>query len=307
MESAPGEGSTFHFTVQLPFAPGCSEEPPFLDLEGLRGLPVLIIDDHAANRNILYEITRHWRMKSECADSGVDGLMKLRKALAAGHPFRLILLDEEMPGMSGAETMNRIHANPELAAPTIMMLTAKNQAAGTARCQELGADRFLIKPLKATDLLEAIRKATGMAIPEGTSLRIKPAKSESIRSGLRILLAEDNRINQKLAVAVLRKMGHQAIPAANGVEAVTSYQGGNFDLILMDVQMPEMDGFEATAKIREQERLTGSHVLIIAMTANAMAGDRESCINAGMDDYIAKPVNRKELEQVIARNMSRTT
>ncbi len=283
---------------------GNAEEIHALDLEDLRGLPVLIIDDNAANRSILYEITRHWRMKSECAGSGSAGLAKLEEARAAGRPFRLILLDEEMPGMNGAETMGRIRANPELSVPTVMMLTAMNQTAGTTRCHELGADRCLIKPIKSAELLTTIRKALQTAHQAEASVQATSPKSEDTEGGLRILLAEDNVINQRLALAMLGKMGHQVISAANGAEVVANYSDGEFDLILMDVQMPEMDGFEATLRIREEERATGAHILIIAMTANAMAGDRESCIKAGMDDYISKPVNRKDLEQVIARNLS---
>ncbi len=306
LESAPGLGSTFHVTVQLPVAPKKTEEMPASSFEELHDLPVLIVDDNSANRNILYEITRHWRMQSECAESGLAGLAKLEESFAAGRPFRLILLDEEMPGMSGAETMDRIRANPALIAPTIMMLTAMNQSASTTRCHALGANQCLIKPLKPSELLTAIRKVLGRSHPVEVSAPVVSPASEHPKGGLRILLAEDNTLNQKLALAMLAKMGHQVISVANGAEVVANCSDGEFDLILMDVQMPEMDGFEATTRIREYERTTGAHVPIIAMTANAMAGDRETCIKAGMDDYISKPVSRKDLEQVIARNLSRT-
>jgi CheY-like chemotaxis protein len=200
--------------------------------------------------------------------------------------------------------MARIRANPALTASTIMMLTAMNQAAGKTRCRALGADRCLIKPLKPAELLATIRKALA-AHEEDTSLPVASPDSEYAQGGLRILLAEDNTLNQKVAQTMLGRMGHHVTSVATGTEVVAARSGNEFDMILMDVQMPEMDGFEATARIREQERTTGEHIRIVAMTANAMAGDREICIKAGMDDYISKPVNRRDLEHVIARNLRR--
>jgi len=300
LESAAGKGSTFHFNVRLGSAPTPAPTSTPIDVEELHGLRVLLIDDNETNLRILEKMTRAWHMLPEVSDSGEAGLAKLWEASTSGHPFQLILLDEQMPFMDGIEVIKRIRLNPDFPDATIMMLTSADQAMSAARCRQMGVPSYLIKPVKPAELLLAIRKALGVVRIEAGA-RIKPAAPHSSTSSLRILLAEDNHVNQRLAVALLEKMGHSATAVVNGAEACARWSQGNFDLILMDVQMPEMDGFVATRRIREKERGTGAHIPIVAMTAHAMTGDRERCIEAGMDDYISKPISRAALRDILSQ------
>ncbi len=304
IDSIQGAGSTFSFTAKLEEAPPLENEAlPVQSLEDLHGISTLIIDDNETNRRILLEMTRHWGMIPMGASSGPAGLEELVNAVERGLPYRLILLDEQMPGMDGIEVIEKIKADPRLQGVVIMMLTSCDQLSSIARCRTLGVSTYLIKPIRPAELQEIIRIGLGtqMARP---SLPIEPSSLEtSAKKGrsLKILVAEDNVINQKLATALLKKMGHQVVVAVNGVEALQRWQQEHFDMILMDVQMPEMDGGEATVKIRELEKKTGEHIPIIAMTAFAMSGDRDRYIGLGMDDYITKPVSSKVVEQAVAR------
>jgi signal transduction histidine kinase/CheY-like chemotaxis protein/ligand-binding sensor domain-containing protein len=304
VESEPGKGATFHFTVRLQPAMEAGDRVVPVRLEELQGLPVLIIDDNATNRRILERMVRHWQMQPDEADGGMTGLAALETAAAAGKPYRLILLDEQMPEMDGFEVIRRMRANPALRGATIMMLSSADQSVSASRCRELGVKTYLIKPLKPAELLLAIRKALGK-LQHGEALPPQPSDAWTNPGldlpKLRILVAEDNLVNQKLALAMLRKLGHQVELAANGAEALAMWKDGGFDLIFMDVQMPELDGFEATRIIRTQEQASGKHIPIIAMTAHAMSGDRERCLESGMDDYVSKPVNRDRLTEAIAR------
>jgi CheY-like chemotaxis protein len=265
---------------------------------------VLIIDDNATNRRIMWELARHWQMQPDGAESGPAGLAKLKEAEALGRPFRLVLLDEQMPGMSGIEVIEKIRSHPGLASTTIVLLTSADQVASTLRCRELGTETYLTKPVRPVDLLLAIRKELGHLQAEPAA----PLASEAtdLLRPLRILLAEDNFVNQKLAIALLGKLGHDVALASNGAEAVRMQRESRFDLILMDVQMPDMDGFEATRLIRDEQEILGNRIPIIAMTAHAMTGDRERCLNAGMDDYVSKPINRQSLQQALARHLTGT-
>jgi two-component system, sensor histidine kinase and response regulator len=302
VQSEPGIGSTFFFTVRLGLAPALVHSPALLTMD-LHSMRVLIIDDNATNRRILEEITRRWEMEPVTAASGQEGLEELTAAWASGRPFHLVLLDEQMPAMDGLEVIHRIRADSRLRGATIMMLTSSDQTTSLARCRQMGVDTYLIKPIKPSELLAKIRHALGGLKTQATPARTHVAKTlpEGARS---ILVAEDNLVNQKLAVAMLEKIGYRVILAANGDEAFAKWQQGGFDLVLMDVQMPIVDGFEATRRIRVAEKGTGAHMPIIAMTAHAMSGDRERCLDAGMDDYISKPVTRIALEQAIARYMA---
>jgi len=297
VESAPGAGSTFYFTVRLQVA---AARPSPLALADLQALPVLIIDDNATNRRILHEMAKHWGMLPEDADSGPAGLQKLEAAANSGYPYGLVLLDEQMPGMGGLEVIERIRMHQALRSATILVLTSSDQSSSAARCRRLGVDTYLIKPVKPAELLGMIRRAVGAWKPQ-TALRTPPGVSAAPGHSLSILVAEDNLVNQKVTVAMLQRMGHRAIVAGDGAEALAKWNENHVDLILMDVQMPAMDGFEATQRIRSQESARGTHVPIVAMTAHAMAGDRERCLEAGMDDYVSKPVNRTALEQAMAR------
>jgi two-component system sensor histidine kinase/response regulator len=300
LESTTGAGSTFHFTIRLGVAATPAEESTPASAQDLFGLPVLIIDDNATNRRILEEMTKHWRMQPEAADSGPAGLSALERGSASGRPFRLVLVDEEMPGMDGLEVIRRILANPALRGANILMVTSVGQSSSAVRCREMGVDSYLIKPIKPSELLMAIRNTLGKVQTE-TARHAAPAASQPAGHSLRILVAEDNLVNQKLAMTLLGKLGHRPTLAVNGVETLDRWRGGQFDLIVMDMHMPEMDGFEATRRIRHQEQTSGAHIPIIAMTAHAMSGDHERCLEAGMDEYVSKPVSRKALEQAIAR------
>ena len=221
------------------------------------------------------------------------------KAARAGERFSLVLLDGMMPGMTGFAVAEEIRDHPLLSGGTVMMLSSAMTSGAAARCAELGVASHLTKPISQSELLEAILIAIGVSGEEPPPLA---ATSDREASGLHILLAEDNPINRSVAAGILEKRGHSLVHAANGHEAVAAAVSEVFDLIFMDVQMPEMDGFEATRMIRESEKRSGRHAKIVAMTAYAMAGDRERCLAAGMDDYIAKPLQTPELIALLARN-----
>ena len=299
VESTSGVGSVFHFTMKFGRVRGAAASPIApAALAHLRGVPVLIVDDNATNRCIMRKLTERWLMRPVEADSGPEGLRILEEAMASGQPYRLVLLDEQMPGMDGFEVIRRVRANPELKDTSIMMLTSADQSAATAERRKLGVTICLVKPTKPSNLLRSIRKLLGT--PETETIALLQPASEQASFPLHILLAEDNPVNQKLAVALLEKAGHRVSLAGTGLEAVTKWREGDFDLILMDVQMPELDGLEATRRIRQQEETLGRHVPIVAMTAHAMTGDREHCLQAGMDDYLSKPIDRRELLGVLA-------
>ena len=297
IESTPGEGSTFHFTARLGIASD-PEQLSFQSTPDLGGIPVLIIDDNATNRRILHEVVGRWQMLPETADSGPAGLVRLEAASASGQPFGLILVDEQMPGMDGLEVIQRIRANALLRGATIMMLTSDDQSSSAARCRQLGVDKYLIKPIKPAELLSMIRKA--LATHTQTTARA-PARRQPTGRSLSILIVEDNDANQSVATTMLERMGHRTTVAVDGLEAVDKWSQTPFDLILMDVQMAGVDGFEAARRIRSRELAAGTRIPIIALTACAMSGDRELCIEAGMDDYLSKPVSREALEYALAR------
>jgi signal transduction histidine kinase/CheY-like chemotaxis protein len=299
VESAVGAGTTVFFTAVFEHANAEAEAQPSLD--DVRGVTVLAIDDNATNRRILTELTRRWGMRSNGAASGPEGLAELLAAQERGEPYRLILLDQAMPEMDGLEVVKLIKANPRLDGVVIMMLSSCDQVSVAARCRALGVSTYLVKPIRSTELLAGIRAGLGKVQAQPAVSRPAPA---ALGRALRILVAEDNVVNQKLAVALLHKMGHEVTLAGNGREAFALWGDGNFDLILMDVQMPEMDGTEATAQIRAVELETGEHIPIIAMTAYAMSGDRDRYLDTGMDEYITKPVSYKRIEQTIARFFS---
>ncbi len=293
LESESGKGSSFHFTAR--FGVGVSRPVESLAPPSLAGMPVLVVDDNATNRRILEEMLEAWHMKPCLAESAPVGLEKLRVAADAGVSFPLILLDCLMPGMDGFEFIERLRKEPRLATATIMMLTSAGHRGDAARCRELGVAAYLTKPISAAELLHAI-----LQVLAGRSAKMETKAALVTRhslqhSGLRILLAEDNLVNRTLAKRMLEKEGHAVETAVDGGEAVAKFKVATYDLILMDVQMPEMDGFQATAAIRQIEESSGRHIPIIALTASALKGDQERCLAAGMDAYVSKPFRLEEL------------
>ncbi|MEA2039394.1 MAG: response regulator [Thermodesulfobacteriota bacterium] len=289
VESEPGEGSTFQFTAKF----GLQKMPQShrkLQVPDLKGLPVLVIDDNATNRQILEEVLIGWDMAPTISE-GEDVLRVMEDAGRSGRPFSLVLLDAQASEKGGFEIASAIKRNPDWTAPMIMMTSSVGMRGDAEKCRKLGIAAYLTKPIKQSELFDAILTILDIhgAEPRENDLVTKHSVRES-RTLLRILLAEDNVVNQRLAVKVLTKRGYHVVVAGNGKEAVAAFEREPFDAILMDVQMPEMDGFEATAVIREKEKETGSHIPIIAMTAHAMKGDREQCLEAGMDQYVSKPI-----------------
>jgi PAS domain S-box-containing protein len=296
LDSQPGRGSVFYFTLQFGMPPESKGRGRSTLGSTLAGVDVLVVDDNATNRRILKDTLVRWGMKPVVVEGGYQALSALREATQANRHFRLILLDGMMPDMDGFELAARINQDSEFSKSTVMMLTSLNQRGDAARCRDLGIASYIIKPIVQDELLHAILKVLGLSIDERPTLQASSVPAITGESqALRILLAEDNRINQRLAVRLLEKRGHQVVVVANGKEAVEAVEQQTFDVVLMDVQMPEMGGFEATAKIREVERKTGNRLPIIAMTAHAMKGDRERCVAAGMDDYVAKPIRPLDL------------
>jgi two-component system, sensor histidine kinase and response regulator len=296
-----GHGSTFHFTAnfrqgQKPAA-GKAEEEAIR----LRGLHVLIVDDNETNRRILEETLLQWAMVPTTTDGAAAALDAFDRANA--DPFAFVLLDAHMPGTDGFELARRIRQRPDAAGVKILMLTSGGQPGDASRSQELSFSAYLAKPLKQADLWRALIRALDAGASPAAPKRAAPAPRAT--RPLRILLAEDNPINQKLAVRLLEKQGHNVVVAGNGREAIDQLFGarpaGPFDLVLMDVQMPEMDGLEATAAIRQHEAKNGGHIPIVAMTAHAMKGDEDRCLTCGMDAYVPKPVKPDALFAILAR------
>ncbi|HZT33762.1 MAG TPA: response regulator [Bryobacteraceae bacterium] len=296
MESEPGHGSTFHFTAEFEVGEHAPEPPQPAEAEGLRGLRVLVVDDNATNRRILGDTLARWGVEARFAAGGAEAIRVLEEAGEAGSPFAVVLTDVHMPEMDGFMLAERIRQNPSLADATVMMLTSGAHRGDAARCKELGVAAYLTKPVARAELLAAIQRARGARAERRQAGA--PAARANMRS-LRILLAEDNIVNQTLAARLLEKRGHQVVVAGNGREALAALEQESFDVVLMDVQMPELDGLEAAAAIRRKERAGGGHLPIIAMTAGAMAGDEERCLAAGMDGYISKPIRPQALFELI--------
>jgi len=303
VESEPSAGTRFHFTLPFEIRPEPRRKSPSLEFRHLQGVRVLVVDDNATNRRIVEEIVAGWGMEPILVDGGKPALEALEKARESGKPFDLVLLDFQMPDMDGFEVAERIQKRPELGATTVMMLSSVGQRGDAQRCRDLGISAYLVKPLRQSVLLEAILAALGRP-PAGAAETRPLVTRHSLGEGrgpLRILVADDNAVNQRLLARILEKQGHAVTLAGNGREALSALEARTFDVVLMDVQMPEMDGFEATAAIRAGEMGTGAHVPIVALTAHALKGDREACLVAGMDEYLTKPIRTSELFAVIGR------
>jgi signal transduction histidine kinase/DNA-binding response OmpR family regulator len=301
VESELGKGSIFHFVISLSVQQGPPLRPSHLEPARLRDLHALIADDNFTNRRVLHGILTHWGMKPIAVDGGRAALQAIEIAKNAGNQFPLILLDGQMPEMDGFTLAEHIHKDPELINATIMMLTSAGHLGDAARCRKLGIAAYLVKPIRQGELLDAICQVLeGKTMKQPEQLVTRHTLREE-KHRIRILLAEDNVINQTLAVRLLEKRGYSVTVAPDGQAAVKAFQTGGFELVLMDIQMPGMDGFEATAAIRETEKLNGGHIPIVAMTAHALVGDQERCIASGMDGYVSKPIRTSDLFAIIEK------
>ena len=295
VESDVGRGTTFHFTARFKLASGEAAEVPAAKRAMIRDAPVLVVDDNATNRRILEEMLGNWGMKPTAVSGAREALAVLHEARQLGEPYVLVLTDANMPEVDGFRLAEQVKQDGQLSSTVIMMLTSGDRFGDVTRCEQLGIAAYLLKPIKQSELFDAIVLALGITVTEPEAAEATAAKQPSRLDSLRILLAEDSLVNQKLAVGLLEKYGHTVVVANHGREAIAALDTQDFDLVLMDVQMPEMDGFEATTAIRGNEKRTGAHVPIVAMTAHAMKGDREHCLEAGMDGYVAKPIRAKQL------------
>jgi two-component system sensor histidine kinase/response regulator len=291
VESEPGVGSTFHFTVELDVRELPGHAAP---ASNLSELSVLIVDDNPVNRRILIEQVGRWALRPVAVENGRAAVDALDAAARDGHPFGLVLLDANMPEFDGFDVAAEIARRPELARPTVMMLTSSGKYGDHHRCHDLGIAAYLTKPVHARELIVAIERA--LNAPPDPAQPVTPAAASRLGTGgavtrQRVLLVEDNVVNQRVAIGLLERRGHEVTAVGNGREALDQLDAVSFDVVLMDLQMPVMSGLAATAAIRERERTTGGHVPIVAMTAHAMAGDRDRCLASGMDGYLSKPVD----------------
>jgi CheY-like chemotaxis protein len=300
IESAVAEGSAFHFTGTFGLQPPAAAQPGRADLSSVRGLRVLVVDDNATYRRILAETLTHWQMQPVAVASSQTALVVLEQGQEAQEPFGLVLLDAVMPGLDGFALAERIKQRSGMAEATIMMLTASGQRGDAVRCRELGIASYLTKPIKQSELLDAILTVLGRPAQQDTpsALVTRHSLRES-RHRRHILLAEDNRVTQTLLVRLLESQGQSVVVAGNGRDVLAALEREPFDLVLMDVEMLEMDGLQATAAIRQKEQQTGMRLPIIAMTAHATQEDRERCLEAGMDGYVSKPLRADELLAVV--------
>jgi signal transduction histidine kinase/DNA-binding response OmpR family regulator len=309
VESEPGLGTRFHFTARL----GAADAPAIkigriAPQEILRAVKVLVVDDNHTNRGILEGMLKRWEMKPTSVEGGDEALRQLYFARDAGDPYELILTDMHMPQMDGFGLVERIRQSPHFATATVMMLTSAGHRGDAARCRELGVAAYLLKPIRQYELREAIARALGQKEQEGvvpliTRFSVHDGREPS--ACLSVLLVEDNAVNQRLVARLLEKRGHRVVVAANGREAIAALERDAFDLVFMDVQMPEMDGIEATAAIRKEEQLSGKYQAVIALTAHAMNGDQERCLAAGMDGYLSKPIRPQELDTILEAYVAR--
>ena len=306
VESVEGKGSTFHFTARFAtHAGGAPLSPEDGTGEDIRGMSVLVVDDSGTNRLILHEMLAGWEMRPTLVASARDALAAMESADRQGKPFGLLLVDGYMPEMDGFTLVEKLRESPRFASATVLMLTSADGDGGTERCRTLGVAAQLLKPIKSRDLRAAIVRALGRARPDQQAAPVADVLDARSAHPSRILLAEDNLVNQTLAVAVLERWGHTVEVVDNGRTALAAVARERFALVLMDVQMPTMDGLSATREIRAGEAHTGEHVPIVAMTARTMSGDREKCLEAGMDAYVSKPFELDELfatlEPILAR------
>jgi PAS domain S-box-containing protein len=310
VESEPGKGSEFHFTARVDVGSGPASQAQAEFPDGmLRGARVLVVDDNQTNRRILERLLTRWGMRPVCVESGQKALEELNSARSSGNPYQLILTDMHMPNMDGFTLVEQIRGTPGLATATIMMLSSAGRRGDMARCQQLDLSASLTKPVRQNELRDAIARALDRRRPPSGALKVPAPVLErrTVAHGtvLEVLLAEDNAVNQRLAMRLLQKRGHRVTVVGNGHEAIDMLERSSFDLVLMDVQMPLLDGIAATTLIREREKGTGVHKHIVALTAYAVKGDRDRCIAAGMDGYLSKPIRPEELDALLQTCVAR--
>ena len=313
VESELGHGSVFHFTARFGVSKALPKIRVTAQLSNLLSVPVLVVDDNATNRRILEEMVAGWGMKPVLVAGALEALATLDCAHNAGKAFRLIISDVNMPEIDGFDLVERIKGNPLHAGIPIIILTSGRRPGDVDRFRRLGISAQLMKPVKQSSLLDAILTAVAgqQVTAQRSQLRDAKKREGEAERSLRILLAEDNEVNQKFAVRALTKRGHEVTVVNDGAQAVDAWESDSFDVVLMDVQMPEVDGYEATRRIRQREKGKGIRTPIMAMTAHAMKGDRERCIEAGMDGYTTKPINAAkivtEIDRVLANTESQST
>jgi two-component system sensor histidine kinase/response regulator len=298
VDSVPGMGSTFHFTatftmVNVPF------EAENRNANWLRGKRVLVVDDNQVTRSILEKMMGEWGAATTLAQSAGEAHAFLEHAQKTGQPYAVLLTDCHMPDVDGFTLARNVQKDPALAGVRIIMMIAGGRHGDAAQCRQIGAHGYLVKPVARAELRGVIARALEPP-PSTPAPRRGPSSERRPEPPLRILLVEDNTVNQKVALLMLQKGGHIVELAENGQKALDATARQRFDLVLMDVQMPEMDGLEATSRIRKRESVSGGHIPIIAMTAHAMAKDKERCLASGMDAYITKPVRSGDLVEAIA-------
>src|SRR5579884_366122 len=297
VESEVDKGSTFHFTSRFGIVDSAAIEAREQMFSALQSLRILVVDDNHTNRRILEAMLRRRGMEVVSVEGAAAALAAAEQAQRSGEPYQLIVVDCQMPEMDGFELISRLRATPSGSAAVIMMLTSAEHSEDAARCRELQVHRYLIKPVKQSELFDAIARVSGAAPSLGTPAAAKRARQQTAH----ILVVEDNPVNQRVARLLLERMGHSSLLAENGKQALEMLGREQFDLVLMDIQMPEMGGFEASQRIRAMEQGTARHIPIVAMTAHAMTGDREKALAVGMDDYVTKPVDRRQLARAIDR------
>ena len=304
IESEFGKGTTFFFSARF----GIQSEPKQetqIDKERFTGLPVLIVDDNETNRIILNEMTKNWGMNPMMVESVDDAIQAMERSKNSGSPMKLVLTDMYMPQRDGFDLIEWIRGRSDFAASQIIVLSSGPTAEHRQRADALNVSSYMTKPVRQSSLFDAIASAVGVEESFSTGSKSKKKEAAEVDRELQILLAEDNPVNQQTATIMLERLGHKVEIANNGLEAIEKIDGGDFDLVFMDVQMPEMDGLTACGKIRESEQSSGRHIPIVAMTAHAMKGDKERCLEAGMDDYISKPIRRKAVAEMINQIMDR--
>jgi CheY-like chemotaxis protein len=297
VESIEGQGSTFHCTLNCGIG---AELPAAATPIQLRHRTALVVDDNPTNRRVLAETIKQWGLIPTATGDGLEAVSLAQTAAARGEPFGIVLLDLLMPGVDGLTVAQQLRADPALAATPVLILSSTCAGEALQKVRELNLAGHLIKPVKQTELHAALQRIVTGLTPAPAPVTAAPTMTTTDRAW-RVLLAEDSPVNQKLACRLLEKRGHTVVVAPDGIAAIAAWESGVFDAILMDVQMPKLDGFQTTAAIRDREKTTGQHIPIIAMTAHAMTGDRERCLEAGMDDYVSKPIDANRLFETLDR------